>query len=58
MSKKIKDTLADLQTIKNILQESSPHEEIDGHHTRPVNCKCGYCLMETIATRSYMRLKP
>lgn len=51
----IDEVLADMNTIKNILQESSPHNHEDAI-VRPVNCKCGSCLMETMISRSYIKL--
>ena len=51
----IKAVLRDWETIRNILEESSPHNE--DVHTRPVGCKCGYCFMETLAIRSQIKLE-
>lgn len=56
MKEKINSILIDLNTLKNILHESSPHEFIDGKNSRPVNCKCGHCFMETLAVKCYGNL--
>ena len=54
--REIEPVLADMNTIKNILQESSTHND-SASIVRPVDCKCGFCLMETMICRSHIRLE-
>lgn len=53
---KLDSVLSDLNTIKHVLEESSPHNQ-EASHIRPVDCKCGYCMMETMACRSHIKLE-